>query len=64
MHTVIVGGGFAGVRTALELSKKQLGKITLISDEPYFLYHASLYATATGRDAAASHRRAACDQAR
>jgi NADH dehydrogenase len=54
MHTVIVGGGFAGVRTALELSKKQLGKITLISDEPYFLYHASLYATATGRDAAAS----------
>lgn len=54
MHTVIVGGGFAGVRAALELSKKQLGKITLISNEPYFLYHASLYATATGRDAAAS----------
>ncbi|HJP80788.1 MAG TPA: FAD-dependent oxidoreductase [Candidatus Saccharimonadales bacterium] len=54
MHTVIVGGGFAGVRTALELSKKQLGKITLISDEPYFLYHASLYATATGRDTSAS----------
>jgi NADH dehydrogenase len=54
MHTVIVGGGFAGVRAALELSKKQLGKITLISDAPYFLYHASLYATATGRDAAAS----------
>lgn len=54
MHTVIVGGGFAGVRAALELSKKQLGKITLISDEPYFLYHAALYATATGRDTAAS----------
>ncbi len=54
MHTVIVGGGFAGVKTALELSKKQLGKITLISDQPYFLYHASLYATATGRNADAS----------
>jgi len=54
MHTVIVGGGFAGVKTALELSKKQLGKITLISDQPYFLYHASLYATATGRNAEAS----------
>jgi NADH dehydrogenase len=54
MHTVIVGGGFAGVKTALGLSKMQLGKITLISDEPYFLYHASLYATATGRDASAS----------
>ncbi len=51
MHTVIVGGGFAGVKAALELSKKQLGKITLISDEPYFLHHATLYATATGRDA-------------
>lgn len=49
MHTVIVGGGFAGVTAALELSKKQLGKITLISDQPYFLHHATLYATATGR---------------
>jgi len=54
MHTVIIGGGFAGIKAALELSKKQLGKITLISNEPYFLYHAALYATATGRDIAAS----------
>jgi NADH dehydrogenase len=54
MHTVIVGGGFAGVKAALELSKKQLGRITLISDEPYFLHHASLYGTATGRDVSAS----------
>lgn len=50
MHTVIVGGGFAGVKTALELSKRQIGKITLISDHPYFLHHATLYATATGRN--------------
>ena len=48
MHTVIVGGGFAGVKAALELSKRQTGKITLISEKPYFLYHAALYATATG----------------
>lgn len=49
MHTVIVGGGFAGVKAALELSKRQLGRVTLISSEPYFLHHATLYATATGR---------------
>jgi len=54
MHTVIIGGGFAGVKAALELSTKQLGKVTLISDEPYFLHHATLYATATGRNASAS----------
>lgn len=49
MHVVIVGGGFAGVKTALELSKRQVGKITLISDRNYFLHHSTLYATATGR---------------
>ena len=45
----VVGGGFGGVKAALELSKRQLGKITLISDESYFLHHATLYATATGK---------------
>lgn len=54
MNTVIVGGGFAGVKAALELSKKQIGKITLISDESYFLHHATLYATATGKSKAES----------
>jgi len=49
MHVVVVGGGFGGVKTALELSKRQVGKITLISDRSYFLHHATLYATATGR---------------
>ena len=51
---VIVGGGFAGVKAALELSKRGVGKITLISDESYFLHHATLYATATGRNIAES----------
>lgn len=54
MHVVIVGGGFGGVKAALELSKKQIGKITLISDESYFLHHATLYATATGKNLAES----------
>lgn len=50
MHVVVVGGGFGGVKAALELSKRQVGKITLISDVPYFLHHATLYATATGKN--------------
>ncbi|MFZ1250437.1 MAG: FAD-dependent oxidoreductase [Candidatus Microsaccharimonas sp.] len=49
MHVVVVGGGFGGIKTALELSIRQIGKITLISDESYFLHHATLYATATGK---------------
>lgn len=49
MHVVVVGGGFAGVKAALELCKRQIGKITLISDQSYFLHHATLYATATGK---------------
>ena len=54
MNVVIVGGGFAGVKAAIELSKRQVGKVTLISDQPYFLHHATLYATATGRNIAES----------
>lgn len=50
MHTVIIGGGFAGIKAALEISRYQLGRVTLISDRPYFLHHGSVYATATGRD--------------
>jgi NADH dehydrogenase len=50
MNIIVVGGGFGGIKAALELSKRNLGKITLISDEPYFLHHATLYATATGKD--------------
>lgn len=48
---VIVGGGFGGIKTALELSKKNLADttITLISDKPHFEYHALLYRVLTGR---------------
>lgn len=54
MNIVIVGGGFAGVKTALELARRHIGTVTLISDESYFLHHATLYATATGRNVAES----------
>lgn len=45
-----MGGGFGGVKAALELSKRQIGKVTLISEHDFFLHHATLYATATGGD--------------
>ncbi len=50
-HILIVGGGFAGIKTALELSKKNLDNITitLISDKPHFEYHALLFRVLTGR---------------
>jgi NADH dehydrogenase len=50
-HVVVVGGGFAGVRTALDLGRKhdpQLA-VTLISDRPHFEYHAALYRVVAGR---------------
>lgn len=47
---LIIGGGFAGIKCALDLAKansKNL-KITLVSDKPHFEYHAALYRLATG----------------
>lgn len=49
MRIVIVGGGFAGVKAAIDLSNRGAENVTLISDQDYFLHHATLYATATGR---------------
>lgn len=54
MNTVVVGGGFAGVKATIEIAKKKIGRVTLISDETFFLHHATLYATATGRATAES----------
>lgn len=48
MNIVIVGGGFGGVKSALELAKKKTNQITLISSTPYFQYYPALYSTATG----------------
>ena len=45
---VIVGGGFGGVRAALELAKEPFAEVTLVSDRPDFYYYPALYHTATG----------------
>ncbi len=47
-HVLIVGGGFGGIKAALELSKHPGVAITLLSDRPDFRYYPTLYHTATG----------------
>ena len=49
-HIVIVGGGFGGVKTALELAKDERFLVTLISERTDFWYYPTLYHTATGGD--------------
>lgn len=46
-----MGGGFGGIRAALDLAKKQLPgvKIILISDKPHFEYYPALYRVVTGQ---------------
>ncbi len=50
---MIVGGGFGGIRAALELAKKNLlnVRIVLISDKPNFEYNPALYRYVTGNSA-------------
>ena len=48
-RVVIVGGGFAGVRSALQLVNHSDFTVTLISKQTYFEYHAALFRSATGR---------------
>lgn len=45
---LIVGGGFAGVKAALELAGDERFAVTLLSDRDHFRYYPSLYHTATG----------------
>lgn len=47
-HVLIVGGGFGGLKAALELSDDTRFKITLISDRETFRYYPTLYHTAVG----------------
>ncbi len=49
MKVTIVGGGFGGVKAALELAENKQNQITLISDKPDFQYYPALYGTATGK---------------
>ncbi len=48
MEITIVGGGFGGVKAALDLSKNKAAHITLITDKPDFQYYPALYSTVTG----------------
>lgn len=49
-RVVIVGGGFGGVRTALDLAAQNLDvKITLIDGRSYLEYYAALYRVVTGK---------------
>lgn len=45
---LIVGGGFAGVKAALELSDDSRFEVTLLSEGRDFRYYPTLYTTATG----------------
>ncbi|MFO0971400.1 MAG: FAD-dependent oxidoreductase [Candidatus Saccharimonadales bacterium] len=47
-EVVIIGGGFAGVKAALELVDDPKVKVTLVSERPDFRYYPTLYRTATG----------------
>lgn len=49
MKFTIAGGGFAGVKLALELSKNDKNQITIITDRDTFQYYPTLYNSATGR---------------
>ena len=49
MNITIVGGGFGGVKAALELAKDATNAVTLITDKPDFQYYPALYGAATGR---------------
>ena len=47
-HVLVVGGGFGGVKVALELSKQPGVAVTLLTDRTHFRYYPALYHTATG----------------
>lgn len=47
-HVVVVGGGFGGIKAALELCEDERFKVSLISSEDVFRYYPTLYHTATG----------------
>lgn len=53
-RVLVVGGGFGGVKAALELAKSEHMEVTLLSDRPAFHYYPTLYHTATGGKVAQS----------
>ena len=55
INVLIVGGGFGGVKAALELADDDRFLVTLLSNRPDFHYYPTLYHTATGGARAQSH---------
>ncbi len=51
---LILGGGFGGIKAALELAGQPAFNVTLISDQENFRYYPMLYRTATGGSGVAS----------
>src|SRR5579864_2285277 len=51
---LILGGGFGGIKTALELADNPSVDVTLLSDQANFRYYPTLYRTATGGRLSAS----------
>jgi len=45
---LIIGGGFGGVKAALEMANDNHFETTLLTDHPNFRYYPTLYRTATG----------------
>ncbi len=48
INVTIVGGGFGGVKTALEIAADRSNQVTLLSDRSDFQYYPALFSTATG----------------
>lgn len=48
IEVTIVGGGFGGVKAAVEIAKDKKAKVTLITEMPHFQYYPALYSAATG----------------
>ena len=53
-RVLILGGGFGGIKAALELAGTFKFEVTLISDQTHFRYYPMLYHTATGGSKVAS----------
>lgn len=57
LDVLVVGGGFGGIKTALELAGDERCRVTLLSDHSHFRYYPALYRAATGGKLAGSRIR-------
>lgn len=57
LNILVIGGGFGGVKAALELAEDERCSVTLLSDHSHFRYYPALYHAATGGKLAGSRIR-------